>query len=109
MLPAEWDQSLLTSPCSKCHSGILRITYEFPRGDSVVLRVIHVVGLRDEDEDDYIAMMWETQPKDYPGERWFDFKYQIRRSAYGLNRPAVFSREGLRDLFGLYRQKNRRE
>jgi len=104
MLATGWDQSLLTPTCSKCHTGILRITYEFPRSDKVVLQVMHIVGLKEED-DDYVAMMWETQPQHSPAERWFDFKYQRGRNPRGLNKPVVFSRENLHDLFEIYRKK----
>jgi hypothetical protein len=54
--------------------------------------------------DDYIPMMWEAFPSDDPDARWFDFKYVRGRSAYGLNKPAVFSKPELINLFALYRR-----
>ena len=102
LLAADWDQSLLGPPCKKCARGTLRITYEFPREDKVVLRVDHIVGLQYED---YVPMMWETHPKESPSEANFDFKYIRGRNPWGLNRAAVLSRQDLHDLFELYRQK----
>jgi hypothetical protein len=102
LLASEWDQSLLTPPCKKCANGVLRITYEFPRGDKVVLRVIHIVGLH---HDDYVPMMWKTYPKDSPADRRFDFKYQRVRSPWGLNKAALLSRQDLHALFERYREK----
>lgn len=102
LLAADWDQSLLAPPCKKCGHGTLRITYEFPREDKVILRVIHIVGLK---YDDYVPMMWETHPKDSPADQCFDFKYQRGRNPWGLNKAAVLSRQDLHALFERYRQK----
>jgi len=102
LVPADWDQSLLVSPCGQCSDGSRRITYEFPREDKVTLRVVHIVGRQ---SDDYVPMMWETYPTDEPSDPWFDFKYQSRRNPWGLNKAAVFSREDLHELFARYRQK----
>lgn len=102
LLAADWDQSLLVSPCPRCSHGSRRITYEFPREDKVTLRVVHIVGLQ---SDDYVPMMWETYPTDSPSDRWFDFKYQRGRNPWGLNKAAVFSRQELHELFTRYRQK----
>ncbi len=101
LLRADWDQSLLVSPCPHCQA-FRRITYEFPRKDKVTLRVIHIVGRQSED---YVPMMRETYPTDSPKERWFDFKYQRGRNPWGLNKAAVFSRQELQELFMLYRGK----
>lgn len=51
-------------------------------------------------------MMWEATPLHEDGS-WFDFKYvgwseSTGMQAYGLARPAVFSREDLATLFNLY-------
>jgi hypothetical protein len=102
LLPADWDQSLLTSPCPRCGQGVRRITYNFPREDKVTLRVVHIVGLA---SNDYVPMMWETYPTHSTSDRWFDFKYQSGRNPWGLNKAAVFSREDLHKLFTLYREK----
>jgi len=104
LLATEWDQSLLSPPCKKCANGVLRITYEFPRRDKLILRVIHIVGLHC-DDDDYVPMMWETYPKDSPTQRRFDFKYQRARNPWGLNKAALLSREDLHALFEVYREK----
>jgi hypothetical protein len=104
LMASDWDQSLLAPLCGKCGSGALRITYEFPRKEKLILRVIHIVGLQYE-YDDYVPMMWETHPKDSPDERRFDFKYQRGRNPRGLNKPAILSRQDLHTLFGRYRQK----
>lgn len=102
LLPSGWDQSLLTSACPSCKKGLRRITYDFPREEKVLLHVVHIVGLQYEN---YVPMMWETYPVDDPDSRWFDFKYQHKRSPWGLNKAAVFSCEGLQELFTLYRAK----
>ncbi|MBV9860247.1 MAG: hypothetical protein JO038_09120 [Alphaproteobacteria bacterium] len=102
LLPSNWDQSKLVLPCPKCGKPELRITYDFPRGDGPVrLSIVHVVGLIHGDDAYYLPMMWETQPSSDEG-TWFDFKYINGNSIYGLNRPAVFSRDELRTLFKEY-------
>jgi hypothetical protein len=53
----------------------------------------------------YLPMMWEAYPVHAPEDRWFDFKYLNGRNLWGLNKPAVFGREDLRELFELYVQK----
>lgn len=70
--------------------------------DRELIRVYHIVGLGTP-EDDYIPMMWESSPAPF-SERWFDFKYVRGRRIWGLNRPAVFTRENLREVFALYRR-----
>jgi hypothetical protein len=103
MLSSMWDQSLLTPSCKKCNSGILRITYQFPRKqDEVSLRVNHIVGLQ---FGDYLPMMWDTHFKGDPTDRCIDFKYQRGRNPWGLNKPALLSRKNLHALFECYRQK----
>jgi hypothetical protein len=103
LLPSSWDQSKLLLKCKKCNKQSLRITYKFPRKDEVVLKVIHIVGL--DPNNGYIPMIWETYPEGDENERWFDFKYINGRNIYGLNKPAVFSRDDLKQLFTLYREK----
>ena len=101
LVPTNWDQSLRLLACPGCGGEHLRITYEFPRKDRVELTLVRAVGL-DPNDDDYVPMMWETVP-DWPSDdRWFDFKYVKGRRVFGLNKPAVFDREGLRKLFKLY-------
>jgi len=102
LIPADWDQSLLTSVCPHCDHGTRRITYDFPREDKVTRRVAHIVGIA---SDDFVPMMWETYPTDDPSDLAFSFNYQIRRSPWGLNKAGVFSREALRRIFALYREK----
>jgi hypothetical protein len=102
LIPSDWDQSLLTAPCSAGCAGPQRITYHFPRDDRMTLRVIHIVGLK---SDDYVPMMWETYSTESPSERMFDFKYQRGRNPWGLNKAAVFSRSDLHQIFALYRDK----
>lgn len=103
LIPSSWDQSKMLLTCSKCNKQSMRITYEFPRRDKVLLQVIHIVGLGPIDGI-YIPMMWETKPSE-DDVNWFDFKYINRRNAWGLNKAAVFSRENLKQLFNLYREK----
>ena len=101
LVTTNWDQSRLVLVCPECGGEELRITYEFPRRDRVELTLVHAVGLGP-DDGVYIPMMWETDP-DWPsGHRWFDFKYVNGRQIFGLNKPAVFDQEGLRELFKLY-------
>ncbi|MDF0643288.1 MAG: hypothetical protein P0111_04615 [Nitrospira sp.] len=102
LMPSDWDQSLLAPICGKCRRATLRVTYEFPREDKLILRVIHIVWLQ---YDDYVPIMWETHLKDSPTERCFDFKYQRGRNPWGLNKAAVLSRQDLHTLFERYRQK----
>lgn len=104
LLPSSWDQTKLLAHCEKCQSDSLRITYEFPRKEKEILHVAHIVGIGPFFEE-YIPMMWETFNHNDFQDRLFDFKYINRRSIYGLNKPAVFSTEGLRELFDLYRKK----
>jgi hypothetical protein len=102
LLAADWDQLLLTLPCGGCSGGTLRITYEFPREDKLVLRVLHIVGLQ---YDDYVPMMWETYPTNSPSDRCIDFKYQRGRNPWGLNKAGLLSRQDLHELFARYREK----
>ena len=101
LIPSGWNQNLLVRPCGSCEGGHAYITYEFPRSDREIVRVIHIVGLGDENED-YIPMMWETHFAPYEAETCFDFKYIRGRSAFGLNKPAVLSKSELQELFSLY-------
>jgi hypothetical protein len=50
----------------------------------------------------YVPTMWETYDVSAPEYRMFDFKYVNNRNIWGLNKPAVFTREELRELFALY-------
>ena len=104
LIPSEWDQQKLSRDCKNCNSNSLRITYEFPRKNKVILKVIHIFG-RSPTTDKYIPMMWETHSSENESVSWFDFKYINGRNVYGLNKPAVFSRDGLRHLFEAYCQK----
>ena len=100
LLEDSWDQRKLLLKCHHCGNVSLRITYEFPRQDKETLRVIHIVGL--DPKDTYIPMIWEVYPIYDKEEHWFDFKYVNGRNIYGLNKPAVFSRQDLKQLFSLY-------
>jgi len=104
LLPSNWDQAQLLGVCKSCGKVSLRITYEFPRKNKEVLRVVHMVGLGPL-YGSYIPMMWETYPISVEHERWFDFKYIDGRRTLGLNRPAVLRREHLKQLFNLYQEK----
>ena len=103
LLPSGWDQALLVRPCNTCGTRTVRIAYEFPRSDSLTLRIVHLVGL--DPHDIYLQMMWESYPTNSPEQRWFDFKYLNGRSLWGLNKPAVFAREELGAIFDVYRRK----
>lgn len=104
LIPSFWEQSKLLLECRKCNKRSMRITYEFPRREKVILQVIHIVGLGPI-EGSYIPMMWETKPSE-DNVNWFDFKYiDHRRNPWVLNKPAVFSRENLKQLFNLYNDK----
>ncbi len=104
MLPSDWDQSHLLRVCKACDKQSLRIAYKFPRKiEPPILRLVHLVGVKV--DDDYLPMMWEAYPTYSPDYRWFDFKYINGYAIFGLNKPAVFSRENLRQLFALYRAK----
>jgi len=106
LLPSSWDQSKLLLHCKNCGQQSIRITYEFPRKEKEVFRVIHIVGIGPL-FDEYIPMMWETyQVGNGKGEvTLFDFKYIGKRSVWGLNKPAVFSRDDLKRLFALFCEK----
>lgn len=100
--PSSWDQHILVKQCLHCGAEkAMRITYEFPRDRKELLTLVQAVGLSSPD-DDYMPMMWETIPHSEPNVRLFDFKYVVGRKGYGLNRPAVFTRERLAELFALY-------
>ena len=89
--------------CAKCEMNNVRITYIFPRADKTQLQVKHIVGLGP--FDTYVPMMWETIPNGDNKETWVDFKYINGRNIFGLNKPAVFSKEDIRKLFQLYRDR----
>ena len=73
-------------PCVKTHAG---------RPDGVFGR-------------DNVPMMWETAPIGVDEVTWFDFKYIRERQGHGLERPAVFDLDGLREVCALYREKTGR-
>jgi hypothetical protein len=77
----------------------MRITYEFPRKRKSIATVYHIVGA---DEGDSMPRMWETTLDGENGNPLFDFKYILKSRLFGLNRPAVFSQDDLRELFTLY-------
>ncbi len=103
LIPSEWDQQKLSRYCKNCNSNSLRITYEFPRRDKVTLKVIRIIGRSPKDK--YVPMMWETNSSEDESINWFDFKYVNGRNVYGLNKPAVFTRNRLKQLFEVYCQK----
>lgn len=105
LLASDWDQRLLRKSCDNCGRNFLRITYEFPRANKEVVFVNHIVGLNLEG---WIPMMWETVFATEPRNRLYDFKYLGRKNTWGLNKPAVFTESGLRELFRLYRKKTGR-
>lgn len=104
LLPSSWDQRKLIAECKKCKKQSMKITYEFPRKEKEIIRVVHIVGLRP-NNDDYLPMMWETYMVGNEAERLFDFKYLGGRNVWGLNKAAVFGRQNLKELFDLYRSK----
>jgi hypothetical protein len=108
VLSLQWDQSLLTQTCLSCREKSLRITYKFPREKEETISVIHIVGLRDADEE-YLPMLWEGMPHSNPESSWFDFKYlgdrRKRGANLGLSRPAVLSQVELASLLQLYVDK----
>lgn len=106
LLPAHWDQRVLTKRCLACLADSMRITYEFPRTDREVLRVVSIVGVSPRGK--YLPMMWETYPVSDPDDRWFDFKYLNGVNPWGLNKPPVLSREDLRMLFVTYEERTKR-
>lgn len=103
-----WDQQRLSVACTKCTTGHMRVTYDFPRSvDPVRLSLVHVVGLTT-NLPGYLPMLWEAKPHQ-EDEPWFDFKYVGWREdrgyqSYGLARPAVFSRSELHTLFETYKR-----
>lgn len=103
LVPSSWDQSHLLRACSSCSLNTMRITYIFPRADRTQIQVKHIIGLGPFGE--YLPMMWETIPDGNETETWIDFKYINGRSIWGLNKPAVFSKEDMRKLFQLYRTR----
>jgi hypothetical protein len=101
LIPSGWDQAKLLKKCNSCGQDHLRITYIFPRADTTHIQVKHIVGLGPFEE--YVPMMWETIPDGDHEETWIDFKYINGRNVWGLNKPAVFSKEDMRKLFNIYR------
>ncbi len=55
--------------------------------------------------DEYVSMMWETIPDGNAEDTWIDFKYINGRNIWGLNKPAVFSKSEIHDLFELYKSR----
>ncbi len=105
MVPSDWEQSLLLRECPKCGNKALRITYDFPRKtDPVTPKVVQMVGLPP-NADNYMAMLWETEPTEYPKERWLDFKYMNGKNPWGLNKAAVLSKQDLVRLIRVYETK----
>lgn len=104
LIPSGWGQSHLLKNCAQCGNEELRIAYIFPRKEETSLHVKHIVGLGPID-DDYVPMMWETIPDGSKEETWIDFKYIRGRNPLGLSKPAVFSKESIRKLFQLYRDR----
>jgi hypothetical protein len=101
----DWDQTQLVVRCDQCADGLMTINYEFPRVDRVQVSVRRIVGLT-ENRPNYLPMMWEAMPL-HEVHSWFDFKYagwseSTGLQAYGLARPAVFSRKELATLLSLY-------
>ncbi len=104
LVEEDWDQSALLKKCPDCMSLDLRVTYEFPRKDRVELRIKHMIGLTPQDGI-YIPMMWETIPDQDDINTWFDFKYVNGRTIYGLNKPAVFTQNNLKEIFRKFLDK----
>jgi hypothetical protein len=100
LIPAAWDQTYLLKRCGKCNQDNLYMTYIFPRADQTHLQVKHIVGVGPFGE--YVPMMWETIPDGNKEETWIDSKYIHGRNIWGLNKPAVFSKEEIRKLFQLF-------
>lgn len=103
LIPSDWNQDYLLKQCVNCNHRTVRITYVFPRADKTHIQVKHMIGLGPFDL--YIPMMWETIPDGNDEETWIDFKYINGRNIWGLNKPAVFSKESMRKLFQLYRER----
>jgi len=103
LIPSGWEQSHLIKTCFQCNNGDMGITYVFPQADQTHIRVKHIVGIGPFDK--YVPMMWETIPDGNNEETWIDFKYINGRNMWGLNKPAVFSKEDIKKLFQLYRNR----
>lgn len=80
LLPSDWDQSLLLRECKQCGQHSCRITYDFPRKERLVFRLVHAVGL---ELDDYLPVMWEFYEVGEPHTLKFDFKYLLGRNPTG--------------------------
>jgi hypothetical protein len=107
IIEREWDQSALRQKCPTCKQFSLLITYEFPRKDREIVSVLNIVGPED-NNGDYVPMMWVTRPESSKREVWFQFNYMRGRNPFGLNKAAVFSEDGLRSLARIYEQKTGR-
>jgi hypothetical protein len=105
LLAADFDQEPLLRECQSCQRRALRITFEFPRVDREVVRVLHVVGLPQQQETPYLPMIWETCPVSDPEARWFHFNYMNQRNPWGLNKAAVFESHDLQAIFDFFTQK----
>jgi hypothetical protein len=64
--------------------------------------VQHIVGL---DYENWLPMLWETRPQSDPETRLSDIKYVSRNNTWGLNKPAVLTQSGPRELFAVYSKK----
>jgi hypothetical protein len=105
LLAADFDQELLLRECPSCRRRALRITFEFPRADREVVRVLHVVGRPPQQGAPYLPMIWETFPVSDPEARWFHFNYMNERNPWGLNKAAVFESHDLQAIFDVFSQK----
>ncbi|HOX41278.1 MAG TPA: hypothetical protein PK263_03725 [bacterium] len=103
LLPSNWDQGLLIRKCELC-SSYLRIAYVFPRKDALHILVKHIIGLGPY-FDEYIPMLWETFPDRNFQETMIDFKYINGRNIWGLNKPAVFSKNEMKEVLKKYKEK----
>jgi hypothetical protein len=97
----QWNRNELLQHCDKCKRNTMRITYKYSCKSNTndKYRVITIVGLNS--NTTYIPMMWETCSviDEYT---YYDFKYIIGRSVYGLNKPAIFTRQQLNEIIKLY-------
>lgn len=106
MIECEWDQSKLTRACPKCKIPVgMRITYEFPNNPVGTVQVIHIVGLYDPDDAEYVSMLWETVALANPSEPMFQFNYMRGSNPKGLRTVPVLSLDGIGTMLELYQQR----
>ena len=100
---SDWDQNILIKNCPSCKNHQLKISYEFPRKDKIILYVNNIVGITK--DNNFMQLLWATSPIEDLNDVWYDFKYLNGKSIFGLTKPVVFDKEELKNIMELFNRK----